>query len=104
RQRRAVEAGIERLEAEADEARMRLQPRARGEVEHAEAARIDKAQAAAVVEMEGQMLVRAGRRPVEHQAAGHAEVQHERVAVVQVAEDVFGAAREALDAAADQAL
>ena len=53
------------------------------EVEHAEAARVDEAEDGAVVEVEGQVLVGSGGRAVEHQPARHAEMQQQRLAVVE---------------------
>jgi hypothetical protein len=54
--------------------------------------------------VEGQVLVRAGWGAIEQQTPRHAEMQQQRVLVVQVTQNVFGAPTEALDPAADQAL
>ncbi len=56
----------------------------------------------AVVEVEGQVLVRPGGRPVEQQPARHAEMEQQRLAVVEHQLDEFRPPGEALQPASRQ--
>ena len=80
------------------------QPLRRPQVDHAEPARVDEPQERAVVEGEGEVLVRAAGLAVEHQPAGHAKMQEQDRAVVEKTLDVLGPAGEAEDGSALDAL
>ena len=75
-------------------------------VHRAEAARIVEAQHRAIFEQPLEMVVLEARRVLRHdpQVPRHAEVQNQRAAIVEMKQQVFGAAGDALDAPTLQSL
>ena len=109
-----VEAVAERLGAEAGEQAVGLERGGRPEVDGAEAAGVVQRDPGAAVEVEDQVVVLLGRRvrvvegadlgAGDQDAAGHAEVDDQRLAAVEGGEQVLRAAAERLDPRALQPL
>ena len=110
----AVEAVAERLRPEAGEEAVRLELGRRPEVQGAEAAGVVEGDARAALDVEDDVVVLLGRRvrvvegaelrPGDEEPARHAEVQDQRLAAVEVGEQVLRAPPERRDPAAGEPL
>ena len=107
------EGVAEGLGAEAGEQRVGVEHGRRHEVDQAEAAGVVEGEAGAVVEVEDDVVVLFGRRvrvvedadrgAGDEDAAGHAEVDDQRLAAVEVGEEILGAAAQRGDPGAGEA-
>ena len=98
-QTRAVQRVGQGFDAETDQPWMNGQLGCGPEIEHPETPRVDESQHAAVIEMEGQMLMRRRRLTTQEQSAGHSQMKEHGGAMVEMNENIFRPPPEAVDTA-----